>query len=307
MGAHHCSLLGPPLLSDGPHPAMDALWAELEGLPQLWRTVLIAPDAVEHVVRPGERVLVLAAGRTTHAARAFAALRESRRTGATDALAAGDPRVWRDWDRVIAVSREGNEPELLHALEHLPAGVPRVAVTTRGDTPLAGRVDAVLDLGEAASRGVLSFETALLVMSRRELGDEVDSLPAHIEAVMAGDVPLPVPGVDHVIFIGSSWALPLAGRAAQSLAVLPEFRAEAHPQSDIRYGALDHAGPSTMIWCYGPTPPDSSVPMPEHSVIVASRRDPLVEHVAAMRMLAELGTGRNARPEGQPARSKLSA
>ena len=118
---------------------------EIESQPAIWRQALEHVDlATRLLVRPGERMLVLGCGTSAFVAESFAALRESAGYGMTDAAYASEPRVWRDYDRVLAISRSGTTSEVLEAIRALPAGVPVTAVTGVADSPLAELTEDVL-------------------------------------------------------------------------------------------------------------------------------------------------------------------
>lgn len=282
---HHCSLFD----DSEPGERRQALQVELEAVPELWRATLAVPGEGHLLRSPGQRMLVLGAGPLVHAARAFADLREVHQHGPTDAQQAGDPRIWRDWDHVVAISRDGAEPELLHALRHLPPRVRRTAVTTGEHSRVSPLVDDVVAI--AATGGIVSFESATLVRVRQALGADLTALPALAASVLAGDVPVTAPGVDHLLVVGSGWTAALAARAAQSVAAVAGFRAEAYTQRDVRHGAAQHAGASTLVWFLGATPPELVDAVPKGAVIVASGRDPLIDYLELQRLAVQARAG----------------
>lgn len=97
---------------------------EILSQPAVWRRALeLTPRAIELLAAPGERLLVIGCGTSAFVAESFAALREAAGLGITDAAYASEPRVWRDYDRVIAITRSGTTSEILDALRAVPAGV----------------------------------------------------------------------------------------------------------------------------------------------------------------------------------------
>src|ERR1700710_1158224 len=110
---------------------------EIASQPAIWRRALEQVDrATELLVRPGERILVIGCGTSAFVAESFAALREGAGYGMTDAAYASEPRVWRDYDRVIAITRSGTTSEIIDALRAVPAGVPVTVVTAVPDSPV---------------------------------------------------------------------------------------------------------------------------------------------------------------------------
>ena len=104
--------------------------SEIQSQPAIWREAMgLLPEAIELLAAPGERVLVIGCGTSAFVAESFAALRESAGLGVTDARYASELGPWRDYDRVIAICRSGTTTEVIAALETVPAGVRRVAIT----------------------------------------------------------------------------------------------------------------------------------------------------------------------------------
>ncbi|MGN6502846.1 MAG: hypothetical protein ACTHKX_08090 [Pseudolysinimonas sp.] len=262
---------------------------ELDAIPDHWRAVL-AEETGSAILGPrGSRLLILAAGPLIPAARALAALREERQWGATDALPADEPRIWREWDSVLAISAGPGEPELLHALRHLPPRVSRRGVTGAPDSTLGPLVDDFAVLPQPRADSLVAQETALLLSARVALGEQLDHLPQSAEAVLGADTPESVPGISHIAIIGSGWTAPLAGSPAHALGLAPGIRAESHATRDIRYGALDHADSRSLLWFMGRVPDDVlDRARTTGAVITLGSRDPLVELLAMQRMAREL-------------------
>lgn len=287
MTAHHCSLF------DSTHDATGTAtgpisMADLDAIPDLWRQVLAAPHPAV-LGRRGSRMLVVAAQPLLPVARAFAALREERQWGATDALPADEPRIWRDWQSVLAVSRLGDEPELHHALRHLPPQVTRLAVTAGRDSVLAPLVDELIALPENSPATSASWETALLVAARAALGEDVTDLADSAEAVLASNMPESVPRVRHVAIVGAGWAVPVAALAGHALTGCRSLRVDWHAPRDVRYGALDGADRDSLIWVMGSIRHDVIDRISATGAIVTvTGRDPLVDYVAIQRMAREL-------------------
>ncbi|MEO8094738.1 MAG: sugar isomerase, partial [Pseudolysinimonas sp.] len=76
---------------------------EIATQPQLWRRAIAdTARAIDLIVASGEKVLVIGCGTSAFVAESFAHLREQAGHGVTDTGYASEPRMWRDWDRVIA-------------------------------------------------------------------------------------------------------------------------------------------------------------------------------------------------------------
>lgn len=295
MSAHHCSLF------DNTVSAPDSNTGEIElrpltELPGIWEAALEALQAEGAAfTRQGERVLVLATGPLVPVARAFAFVREEGQWGLTDAMPADEPRLWRDWDRVLAISPFGHEPELLHAMRHLPPRVQRTAMTTDPASALAALADDLVSLPARTAESSVAFETTFLLVARSVMGVEVADLGRQASVVLASDVPSVVPGTDHIVFVGSGWAGQVALRCAQTLGTIRGIRSESHAVRDARYGAIDHADSRSVIWFLGKAPEDvRERAAATGAVVTTSTRDPILDYVDVHRMAGELRVGRTA-------------
>jgi glutamine---fructose-6-phosphate transaminase (isomerizing) len=195
--------------------------AEITSQPEIWRRALADVDrARDLLAAPGERVLVLGCGTSAFVAESLAWLREEAGLGETDAVYASELRRWRDYDRVIALSRSGTTTEVVAALEAVPAGVRRVVVTGVADSPVAALADDVLLLDFADERSVVQtrFPTTFLILARAAYGHDVAPVIAEAERALAAplDLPVALDGVDHVVYLGTTWTYGLAQEASRS-------------------------------------------------------------------------------------------
>lgn len=297
MSAHYCSLFAPQP-SPAPIVGGPLSLTPLDDVRAAWAAALTSPAfRGDLIARPGERMLILAASPLVPAARAIAARREEALHGATDAMPAEDPRVWRDWDRVVAISRTGDEPELLHALRHLPPRVGRTAISVEDIATLSGLVDDIVALPELAGRSLVSFETTAILVARAALGDAVYDAPRLVSTLIECDVPAVVPGADHVVIVASGWAGQLALRGVHTLSAIRSIRAESHSLRDAHYGAIDHADARSVIWFWGKCSEEASErAVATGAVVIASQRDPLLNYIELQRMARELAVAA-VRPE----------
>ena len=217
MSAHHCSLYEPHGTTGAGDRSGLIPMPELDAMPDHWRAVLTQGSGQAILGARGSRLLILAAGPLIPVARALAALREERQWGATDALPADEPRMWREWDAVLAISAGEGEPELMHALRHLPPRVTRHGVSSSSQTTLGPLVDELTMLPEPSAGSLVAQESALLLSARCALGETLDQLPRCAETVLMADTPETVPGISHIAIIGSGSNAPLSGSPAHAL------------------------------------------------------------------------------------------
>src|SRR5262245_41557134 len=112
------------------------LAGEIADQPEAWRRAA-ALSATYAPFQPGARTALVGCGSSWHAAGAIAALREKAGDGESDAYAASEARLERDYARVIAISRSGRTSELLSAIEAIPAGVEKLALVGDPTSPVA--------------------------------------------------------------------------------------------------------------------------------------------------------------------------
>ncbi|MEO8095766.1 MAG: SIS domain-containing protein, partial [Pseudolysinimonas sp.] len=227
---------------------------EIATQPQLWRRAIADTGrAFELIVATGEKVLVIGCGTSAFVAESFAYLREQAGHGVTDAGYASEPRVWRDWDRVIAITRSGTTSEVLDALRAVPAGVTRIVVTGVADSPAAGLADDVLLFDYADERSVVQtrFPTVFLMAARAALGLDVVDLPDQLDRVLASALPIESADFDHFVYLGTGWSYGLAQEAALKIREAAQAWAESYPTLDYRHGPLAVAHPGSLVWLFG--------------------------------------------------------
>lgn len=275
---------------------------EIDSQPSVWAQALDSHvgRATELLTLPGARVLVLGCGTSAFVAESFAALRETAGFGVTDAAYASEPWPWRDYDAVIALSRSGTTTEVVAALDSLPDGVRKIAVTGVADSPVAQRADDVLLLDFADEQSVVQtrFPTTFLVLARAALGEDVSALPAQAEAALAERSPLDVSSLSHFVYLGSGWTYGLAQEAALKIREAAQAWSESYPQLDFRHGPLAVADGRSVVWIFGPEAPgmvdDIAV---TGATVVVSRHDPLIELALAQRLAVAIAEHRGLNPD----------
>jgi glucosamine--fructose-6-phosphate aminotransferase (isomerizing) len=271
---------------------------EIATQPELWRRA-IADTARERRLlgAQGEKVLVIGCGTSAFVAESFGYLREQAGYGVTDARYASEPWVWRDWDRVIAISRSGTTTEVLAALRNVPDGVVKVLVTGVADSPAAALADEVLVYEYADERSVVQtrFPTVFLIALRAALGEDVSALPDELDAALAGPQPEPA---DHVVYLGTGWTYGLAQEAALKVREAAQAWSEAYPALDYRHGPLAVASSGSLVWLLGDAD-DSLVRdiRATGATVRVPERDPLIELVLAQRLAVALAGRRGLDPD----------
>jgi glucosamine--fructose-6-phosphate aminotransferase (isomerizing) len=274
---------------------------EIASQPAIWRQALEQVDrATELLVRPGERMLVIGCGTSAFVAESYAALREGAGYGMTDAAYASEPRVWRDYDRVVAITRSGTTSEVIDALGHVPAGVPITVVTGVATSPVVEFATDTLLLDFADEESVVQtrFPTTFLVLARAALGEDVGELPAALESALAERFPFDVAALDHFVYLGSGWTYGLAQEAALKIREAAQAWSEAYPLLDYRHGPLAVAHDSSLVWMIGRT----ELALAEQiravgATVLMGSHDPLVELVLAQRLAVAVAEVRGLNPD----------
>jgi glutamine---fructose-6-phosphate transaminase (isomerizing) len=272
---------------------------EIASQPAIWRAALEHLDRpTELLVRPGEKMLVLGCGTSAFVAEAFASLREAAGYGVTDAAYASEPWAWRDYDRVLALTRSGTTSEVIEAIRGLPTGVPVTVVTGVENSPAAKLATDVLLLDFADEKSVVQtrFPTSFLILARAALGEDVSGLPAELEQAFAETPSFEIAALDHFVYLGSGWTYGLAQEAALKIREAAQAWSESYPLLDYRHGPLAVAHPTSIVWMIGKT--DAALAQEIRATGATVRigtHDPLIE--LAQRLAVDIAELRGLNPD----------
>lgn len=275
---------------------------EIESQPSVWREALAdhVERATELLALPGARVLVLGCGTSAFMAESFAALRETRGYGETDAAYASEPWPWRNYDVVIVLSRSGTTTEVLQALDRVPREVRVIAVTGVADSPVGERADAVLllDFADEASVVQTRFPTTFVLLARAALGEDVSGIPAQAEAALTRPLEIDASAFSHFVYLGTGWTYGLAEEAALKIREAAQAWAESYPLLDYRHGPLAVAESHSLVWIIGDSEPSLVDDIaPTGATVVTSTNDPIIELAQAQRLAVALADHRGVNPD----------
>jgi fructoselysine-6-P-deglycase FrlB-like protein len=258
--------------------------AEIESQPSCWRrAVALAADVRDALPRDGERVAVFGCGTSRYVAQAYAAVRESRGLGLTDAFAASELPVGRDYDRYLAISRSGTTTEVLRVLDLL-SGAPVTAVTAVPDAPLPGGVRAiVLDFADERSVVQTRFATSALALLRTSAGDTVPVDDA--ERALAEPLAPAWLAADQITYLGRGWTNGLADEAALKAREAARLWTESYPAMEYRHGPISIAQPGRLVWMFGTAPEGLAEDVAATgATFVTGDLDPLAHLIVAQRL-----------------------
>ncbi|KRF25613.1 MULTISPECIES: SIS domain-containing protein [unclassified Phycicoccus] len=239
------------------------LAAEIATQPGDWRAVLARVDEALAVLPPrGARVAVTGCGTSFYMAQAYATLRETSGTGPTDAFAASEYPLGRDYDHVVAISRSGTTTEVIDLLERLRErsdGPTTTALVATAGTAIPDLATHALLLPEVDEHSVVQtrFATTTLALLRATLGEDLSAAIADAEAVLAEDGSTALEGVreaEQVTFVGRGWTVGLAHEAALKLRESAQFWTESYPAMEYRHGPISIATTGRATWAFGEVP-----------------------------------------------------
>ena len=238
---------------------MNRTTKEIESQPACWRRaakLAAEPGTVAALPERGADVAVAGCGTSFYIAQAYAALREARGLGRTDAFAASEFPTTRSYPDLVAISRSGTTSEVAALLAGLPAQTRSVLLTAVADSPCARHAREVILLDFADEESVVQtrFATSALVLLQAALGDDTEAAARAAEAALAAALPLEPGTLDQITFLGTGWTVGLASEAALKLRESAQAWAEAYPAMEYRHGPIGIAQRGRAVWPLGPLP-----------------------------------------------------
>jgi CRISPR-associated protein Cas5a/b/c len=278
-----------------------AITSEIASQPALWRKAVgVAPSVAGLLPAPGEPAAAIGCGTSLHVARAYAALREERNLGMTDAATASELSPHRSYVRVVAISRSGTTTEVLRALERLRGSIATVAVTAVPGSPVASAADDTIVLEFANEQSVVQtrFATTALALLRAHIGDRLEAAIVDGEAALAEALPAEPTEFKQFVFLGQGWTVGLADEAALKLREAASAWTEAYPAMEYRHGPISAAGRGTLVWAIGPVDPGVLADAADTgATIVNGGSDPMAELVLIQRMAVGLAEAHGLDPD----------
>ena len=276
---------------------------EINSQPECWRqAATLAATAGDLLPEPHERVAVIGCGTSWFVGQAYAALREARGLGETDAFVASEAPSTRRYDRWVAISRSGTTSEVISVLERLRGeGAHTTVVTADPATPVADMADSLVVLEFADEQAVVQtrFATSVLALLRVHCGDDLAPALSHIERILAEPLLGEVLRRRHYVFLGQGWSVGLAHEAALKIREASLAWAESYPAMDYRHGPISVAGKDTVVWSLGGNMPPGLADEIENTgaFVVADTMDPMTDLVRIQRIAVALGTSRGLDPD----------
>lgn len=273
---------------------------ELLSQPQTWARAADMRDEQKVLPAAGKRVAVVGCGTSWFMAQSYAALRETAGLGVTDAYAASEAFLDRDYDAVIALTRSGTTSEVLELTEQIKGRIPVIGVIGDPTSPLVGLVDDAVLLPFADEKSVVQtrFATTALTLMRASLGLDVTASIADAEAVLAETDDPTLATADQYTFLGRNWTIGLAHEAALKMRESSQSWTESYPSMDYRHGPIAIAAPGRITWQFG-VAPDGLAGQVEATGgrFVQHDIDPLADLVRLHRVALDRAVGKGLDPD----------
>ncbi len=267
-----------------------AMERELRTQPDTWRRAIELAAETRVLPSRGERVAVIGCGTSWFMADAYAVLRERAGLGPTDAYAASEARLDRDYDRVIAITRSGTTSEVLEAIAGLGGRIPVVGIVGDVDSPFVDAVDELIALPFADEESVVQtrFATTALTLLRASVGERLDAAIADAERALELELPEAAVTAEQLTFLGTGFSVGLAHEAALKNREASQSWTESYPAMDYRHGPIAIARAGRATWMLGAPP----VGLPEQvrslgAAWVNAGLDPVAELVLCQRVALE--------------------
>lgn len=260
---------------------------ELASQPEAWRRA--AGMIAEQNLLPatGARIAVVGCGTSWFVAQSYAWLREAGGQGRTDAFAASEAFIDRDYDAIVAITRSGTTTEVLELIDANARRVPTIGIVGDMGSPLVDVVDEVIALPFADERSVVQtrFATTTLALLRSSLGADLSAAIADAEDAIGAELDPALVDVEQFAFLGRGWTVGLAHEAALKMREAAQSWTESYPAMEYRHGPIAIAAPGRATWMLGGAPEGLRAEVEATGArFVESDRDPMAELVLIQKL-----------------------
>lgn len=271
-------------------PAPEHMAIELASQPEVWAQA--AALTAEQALLPaaGQKVAIVGCGTSWFMAQAYAELRESAGLGLTDAYAASEAFVDRDYDAIIALTRSGTTTEVLELVDAQRGKKRIIGIVGDVNSPFVNNVDDLVKLPFADEQSVVQtrFATTALAFLRASLGENLDQ--AIIDAQTAVDAELDdeLLTAEQYTFLGRGWTVGLAHEAGLKMREASQSWTESYPAMEYRHGPIAIAAPGRVTWMFGQAPLGLAGDVAKTGArFETSTLDPLADLIRAQRVSLE--------------------
>jgi fructoselysine-6-P-deglycase FrlB-like protein len=261
--------------------------SELMSQPDTWARALTLRTERALLPEPGRKVAVIGCGTSWFMAQSYAVLRERSGQGITDAFAASEAFVNRDYDDIIALTRSGTTTEVLELVDANRGRTHVIGIVGDDSSPFVDRVDELIALPFADEKSVVQtrFATTALAFLRASLGEDLEPAIADARHAVVDELDDDLVASTQFTFLGRGWSVGLANEAALKMREASQSWTESYPAMEYRHGPISIAAPGRVTWMFGQAPTGI-----EHDVaatgarFVSSDLDPLAELIRAQKL-----------------------
>ncbi|MEO6309473.1 MAG: sugar isomerase [Leifsonia sp.] len=260
---------------------------EIASQPDMWARA--ADMHAEHAVLPasGAKVAIVGCGTSWFMAQAYAALRETGGHGVTDAFAASEAFVNRDYDAIIALTRSGTTSEVRELVATQRGRTRVIGIVGDTDSPFVDQVDDLIALPFADEQSVVQtrFATTALAFLRASLGEDLSPAIDDARIAVADELDDDLVAADQVTFLGRGWTVGLAHEAALKMREASQSWTESYPAMEYRHGPISIAAPGRVTWMFGTAPDGLAGNVADTGArFVSSGLDPLADLIRAQKL-----------------------
>ena len=229
-------------------------------------------------------------------------LHSARRAGQgeTDAFAASEAFLDRDYDAVVAITRSGTTSEVLEILRDLKGRTRTIGIVGDTTSPLVDLADDVIGLPFADETSVVQtrFATTALTFLRASTGADVTASIRDAERALTEDLPDELLSAEQVTFLGRGWSVGIAHEAALKMRESCQAWTESYPAMEYRHGPLAIAAPGRAVWMFGDAPAGLDADIAATGAHYEnSTLDPLADLVRAHRVALERSLAAGLNPD----------
>lgn len=230
---------------------------EVFSQPEIWEQTIAFHAGVQSALpQRGEKVAFVGCGTSWFMSMASAALWESNGFGEADAFTASEYIYTRKYDRIIAITRSGTTTETVDFLEKVKGTTKTTVITAVANSPVTDHADETILVDFTDEQSVLQtrFATAILVLIRTHLGEDLSSQIAACRTMLQEPLDQKLVDSEQITFLGTGWTVALAHEAALKTRESSQFWAEAYPAMDYRHGPMSIAQAGRATWMFGKAP-----------------------------------------------------
>ena len=260
---------------------------ELASQPETWARAIALTADQALLPASGRKVAVVGCGTSWFMAQAYAALRESGGHGVTDAFAASEAFVNRDYDDIIALTRSGTTSEVLELVGAQRGKTNIIGIVGDTTSPFVNEVDTLIALPFADEQSVVQtrFATTALAFLRASLGEDLSKAVADAEIAVADELDDDLIAAEQYTFLGRGWSVGLAHEAALKMREASQSWTESYPAMEYRHGPIAIAAPGRVTWMFGAPPAGIESDVTATGArFVSSDLDPLAELIRAQKL-----------------------